>query len=197
MRIKILVAMTLFLAACASQDIELSRDDQIRMAQRSYQNKTPEQVIKAAEIVLRQADPPDFTFFHTPSGFTAYRKWFETLLVASASGTDIWDFRASYEPAKKTTIATVAIGGVASAVSHIAPNGSNGWGPSAPNPEMKPAVYSIFWARVEYVLGLRDEWISCAKAAVDPEYSRIPGDRLKLCSTFNMDGLTAPPPERL
>ncbi len=56
------------------EEAAAERERQIKMVERVYPDKTPEEVIKAADRVIRLVDD-DYQLLHNPNGFTAYRRW--------------------------------------------------------------------------------------------------------------------------
>jgi hypothetical protein len=153
------------LTGCATAKTLETRDEWLSATQHVY-NRSPEEVIRAADAVLRQADPTDFKFAHRPDGFVAQRPWFIYAVIAAASGIDYWNFSvAPQAPGQTAALVQVTQDSNVIAASpyvgrHNVKVGTTSV--SAPGvPLSDPASYALFWARVDYVLGLRPDWVAC------------------------------------
>ena len=86
------MAMIVIVAGCAKPMPELSRTEVLSMVNRDYQGTTPEDILVAAERVLRFSDA-DFTFQHFDDGFRATRIWVVYLIISGNIGTDRWSVK--------------------------------------------------------------------------------------------------------
>jgi hypothetical protein len=178
------------LAGCAAAPHQVrDRDDYLAEASRVYPRETRERVLKAAETVLRISDPADFEFRYTLSGFTGLRRYFIYAVIASASGREKWDFMTEPEPA-----------GLRASVS-ISEEGTASGGYSANRYENAMAsspLYRLFWARVEYMLNKRPDWVTCEQAAAELQDTNTNATTALggLCGPTS-DGRNAPPPDQL
>lgn len=142
--------LSLALAGCQPATI-YDRDQWLAETSRVYQDRNPEQVIRAAEAVLNAADPGDVTFVHTPTGFTARRPWFATIIIASASGVDTYRFNA--EPVPGGTKATISI-------EHSPDQGNR----NATTANSSIPSYRLFFNWLGYALGKEKQWVTCDEA---------------------------------
>lgn len=172
------------------------RDRTIQMTTRVYPDKKPEDVIKAADYVLRLADH-DYEFVPTPNGFQAHREWWIYFVFGNQIGSDWWQVSATPEGAgtklflthsgttNTNTVAPAATvntgGGMGMGV---AGNGSSVQGTLT----TKPGLYSLFYSRLEHVLYGRGEWLDCKKAKL--QFTDKSLDPLCRCSDDNPPAMT-------
>lgn len=184
MRRKAILVIALLLPACAGPP-DMTREQSLAETNRIYNAASPEQVARAAEIVLRHSDPPDFTITHSSIGFKAVRHGIIYTVLNAAHERDTWTF--SVMPAENGgTRASIQVD---SDYSMVLGFGSN------PGSKPTPLDYRMFWARVEFVLGLRNEWADCNNAWRLTNRPQSEG-KIFLCSLLH-DGRNAPPPPRL
>lgn len=187
MRVTVMVLLSLILSSCASQPL-LSRDEWLRMTTRTYEGVTKEQVLAAAERVLRLADGNDFMIAHSDEGFVASRNWLVYLVLTAAFGTDVWQLRAAeHEPTgTKVSVSvstqTGAVGAVATSPSTAAPLTT----PSAGSAVNGTAIYEVFWARMDYLLDRAPAWMDCREANRRVSIGIVWGDNSALCNSFNV-----------
>ena len=157
--ILICVACTIF-AGCAANTPRLSRQEWLDLTNKTYQGVTKEEVLSAAETVFDLADGDDFVISHTQEGLQATRNWSVYLVLAAAMGTDYWKVTAvENEGAVNVSVQANTQG---QAVTPMATS-NNGWtattSPLAGTPILGTAIYDVFWARLDYLLGKRNDWM--------------------------------------
>lgn len=167
---RIIVLACLLLAACQSTP-PLDRDKYLSMATRTYHDRSAEQVIRAAEQVIRATNSAQLKIADSPDGFTAVRHYMIYAVLAAEIGDDTWQFKAIpaadgavvaqvyLARASSSSSATFVptIGGDMAIGATMVPGGSG-------TPVSSPALYDLFWGRVDYLLGLKADWPSCADA---------------------------------
>lgn len=188
MRRILLCAVALTLVGCATKP-RMTRQEALQVTTRTYTGVTQEQVISAAERVLTLADGDDFTFAHRTDGFLANRLWSVYLVLAASVGNDIWVLSATPRP-DGSVFATVEVGTSASAITPMTTTTPGTWTatslPPSAVPITGPALYEIFWGRVEYLLGFSDSWVDCKTADERVKSKATWGDNSALCNSFNM-----------
>lgn len=129
------------LTACASPP-QLTREQWLAETTRTYPGHTPAEILDAAREVFIEADGTDDFSFAYPDEHTmqARRTWFIYAVLAFSSGEDDWTVTAL--PHGNETLARVNL--VALPVVR------------------EPQMYRLFWARLDYHLGLRAEWPPCS-----------------------------------
>ncbi len=137
------------LAGCAPYSIpQLSRDEWIALKTRTYPGVPVTAAYDAAERILRLADPKDVTASYDAAGrLRLVRAWMiytGVAFVGVRTGQDVWLVEAV--PAADGTQITVTASGDL----------------GVPD---DPALYRLFWARMDYLLGRTATWTTCEDAA--------------------------------
>ena len=189
----IVVVLTVTLTGCATQHPELTRQEYLALVNRSYEGAGTEEILAAAEKLFRLADPDDVKFQHFENGFRMYRRWMIYAILAVSMGTDIWDVRVM--PAEGGVRVTVHLSGTSGAVTGAPVMTSGGdtsitalTTPAAGGfPVTSTAIYDLFWARLVYLLGRRDEWMTCQEASARVKTGITYGRMDALCSVTTDD----------
>lgn len=146
----------LLLAACARPERASTHADWLREATRTYPGETKARLIAAAETAVKHADPGDTQLEYSRQGFVARRRFFLYAVLASVEGDDRWTFHAAENAAG------------ASASVRVIRRGSVSAGRGAER-FRENQIYlgglRLFWARMDYLLGRRPDWIRCSEAA--------------------------------
>lgn len=182
-----LVALFAVLAGCATPPPQLSRADYLAMSSRTLEAPR-EQVLEAAEKVLRLADGDDFKIHHHATGFNAQRAWSVYLVLAAAMGTDFWVVKTS-ETGGKTRL-EIEVGRQESAIMPMMTTTPGTWSagtmPASATPINGPALYELFFARIDYLLGTRPDWPTCEWSDARVSSKATWGANDALCSAFNI-----------
>ena len=183
----VVVLCSLLFASCVTQPV-LSREEWLSMTNRTYEGVTKEQAISAAERLLRLADGNDFMIAHHDDGFSATRNWTVYLVLSGAAGTDSWSIRAVENGNAETRISVnvstqvAGMGAVATGPNSVAPVTS----PAMVGAVNGTAIYDVFWARMDYLLGRRKIWMTCTVANQRVSDGLVWGDNSALCNGFNV-----------
>lgn len=146
------------------EEAAAERERQLKMVERVYPDKSPEEVIKAADRVFRLADD-DYVLSHSPNGFTANRRYVIYLIITAGFGDDSWSVTAQPQGSgTKVTALHSAVGGsmtpLVSGGGAVAPMQSQ----TANLITTQPAPYQLFFSRLEHLLYNKGEWLTCKKA---------------------------------
>lgn len=179
----------LFLALLASgcahkppmtvDELNKAQADNKSAATRFYPEKTAEQVKTASQRVLYLLDPPDMTFDVSETKVYAKRRWLFYAVLSAALGLD--QYNVSISPKGKGTIATFAYSEEGNVL--ISP----------PNVFKKnlevgahenPADFKLFHDRVEYMLGMRADWVTCETAKATTQKA------MALCDAIGLENLS-------
>ncbi|WP_114764290.1 hypothetical protein [Vibrio rhodolitus] len=179
-------ASVILLVGCASQRPDLSLEE---WKLREYKNHNKEEIIAAAREVIRLSDPSDVNFENTRDGFNATRTSLGYYVVANEI--DAYAFNFVVQEKDGVTRSRLEIEETEINQSLLTlglPVGKNG------KPDY-PYVYDLFYARMAYLLGDKDEWHRCddAVSRVSARYG-LPNDARKLgmasiCGKFSDDNI--------
>lgn len=187
MRFVILLVTFAALVGCAVKQPQMSREEFLRLTQRTYEGKTPEDVYSAAEKLFRLADGDDFRFFHTEDSLVATRSWLVYIVIGGAAGTDTWTVRA--RPVEGGTKVAVALNTSMGSVLPMPTTGGDmaaGSLPAMAGNVTGSAIYDIFWARMDYLLGKSDKWMTCEESNARARAGIVWGSNEALCNSFNV-----------
>lgn len=145
------------------EQIDQWRARDLEAATRFFPGKSAQEVRKAAYEVLRLVDPSDMRFDPRPDRLLASRSFAFTFLLSSAIGRDYYEVK--YKEENEGTIVSLATelrssmglfptaGTQPAFLSDISIVGS----------ELPWRGPTIFFERLEYFLGLRSTWTTCAE----------------------------------
>lgn len=187
MRLIAIVAVAILLAGCAAQRPQMTRAQYLEMTQRTYADKSPDDVFAAAEKLFRLADGDDFSFSHSEDSMVATRPWLVYVILAATMGTDSWTVRAR-ETAAGTNV-HVALNTSMGNVLPIPTTGGDmtvGGMPSMAGNVQGTAIYDVFWARMDYLLGKTDHWMTCKEADERVKTKVTWGSNEALCNSVNL-----------
>jgi hypothetical protein len=180
----LVVSICLLSAACAQAERPSTHADWMKEATRVWPGETQARVIAAAEAVVRHADPRDVKIEYNRGGFTARRKFSVYAVLANVAGEDRWTFSSSENTEGASAAVRIVQRGAASAGSHSQRFRDN---------QTMVGSFRLFYARMDYLLGKRSDWITCAEAA---EKLRLPKDAagLEALCSLTHQGRDTPPP---
>lgn len=185
---RLLVPLALLtLSACAtSPPPTLTRQEYLTTTTRDYPNHSPEQVIAAAEQLMQLADGSDFKFADNRTGFVATRNWLIYAVLTDIFGVDTWIVNTEVIP--NGARVSVQVGTQISILLPMISGQNTSATPSAAvaNPVQGTAIYDVFWARMDYLLGLRPDWMTCQMADARVSAKIVWGINDALCNSSNM-----------
>lgn len=177
------------LAGCAlPKRQELTREQWLTVTRHTFPGVTKDQAIVAAERVLKLADGDDVSVVHNEDGFVATRPWSVYLVLTAVFGLDTWGI--SVQSAETGSVVKLGVASQAQALMPVPTARGDasvgtmpGMGGFAVN---GTAIYDLFWARMAYLLGQRDTWMSCAEADARVKAGTVWGTNEALCNSFNV-----------
>ncbi len=176
-------------SGCAEKVPQLSRDEWIKTTTRIY-DKTPDEILNASEKLFKLADGDDFKFQHTETSLMASRSWSIYLVLAASMGTDSWQVQTSKMPDGKTKVsiqATTIAGAILPMATTNSQTYSVGTTPTlGGEPIPGTALYDLFFSRLEYLMGLKKEWMTCDMADKKLDEHITTGYIANLCNAFNV-----------
>jgi hypothetical protein len=133
------------LSGCAAPK-QYTQEEWEKYSTRFYKDKTPDEIIKAATKLFLLSDPDDYEFITFENSLEAIRRKFFLMSVTH----DKWILK-TY-PKENGTKAILG---------YIWNDGSS------PGLMKDVGTYDLFWKRMDYLLGLSKEWITCDKHSKD------------------------------
>jgi hypothetical protein len=186
MRSALAAIAVLALAGCAPAARVTNHADWLKEATRVWPGETRARVIAAADAVVKHADPRDTSVEYNHHGFTARRKFLVYAVIATASGTETWTFSAAENERGASSTVRIIQRGTAQAGSHSERFREN---------QVYLGSLRLFYARIDYLLGRRPDWITCAEA---PGKLALPDGApglQSLCSLTHQGRDSPPPPK--
>jgi hypothetical protein len=182
-----LLCCALLAGACTTAQRVTDHADWLKEATRVWPGETRARVIAAAEAVVKHADPRDTAVEYNHRGFTARRRFAIYALIASASGTETWTFSSAENEVGASATVRIIQRGTAQAGSRSESFREN---------QVYVGSLRLFYARIDYLLGRRPDWIACSDAVGKLALPAGNPGLQSLCSLTHQ-GRDAPPPPRI
>lgn len=162
----------LLLTGCATKRPDVTKED---WKVRDFNGKSKGDVVEAAREVIRLSDPSDVKFENTEEGFNASRV--STGYYVVKTNIDGYSFKFIAQEKNGLTRTRIEIEETEIKQSVLTlglPTGEVG----KPN---YPYIYELFYARLEYLLGIKDGWVKCDEAVsrVSAKFG-LPNDARKI-----------------
>ena len=193
MRLFTVIAILLLLSGCAQK--QLSRDESLAVNARSEQARVrtysgipKEKIIAACEKALKASDSKYEIVRHTEDGFYAKRRWMMYVILAAASGEHHW--KLSVIEQGDNSIAELK-GWMGEGVS-MAPFPISSAGANETNIFIAPSLYNLLFARIDYFLGLRKDWLTCDAAQLTKDPLEVSDPFGPLCTMVRATDPTEP-----
>ena len=139
MKIILMILLVVALSGCAAPK-QYTQEEWEKYSTRFYKEKTPDQIIKAATRLFLLSDPDDYGFNRFENSLEAVRKQFNLLRVSY----DKWTLKTyPKEGGTKAMLGFIWMAG------------------TYPSGTQDEGTYELFWARLDYLLGLSENWITC------------------------------------
>lgn len=186
------------LAGCATQR-QMTREEWKQVSQREYK-ATADDAFKAVEKVFKLSDGDDFEVAYTEEEIKAQRRWISYFVFGAAVGTDYWSVKAK-ERSPGMVIVSVSASTQQSAVGPMPTTAPGiyaaGTTPMAGSIIKGTALYDVFWARVDWMLGARKDWMDCKTADKRVTDGITWGVNEALCNSFNVKDMPPAPNDRI
>lgn len=186
MKLLLLFSLLGFMAACSTR--KMTREEWLKVSQKRFKSIEKEQLIKSAEKLLALADKEDITFTHYQDGFKASRFWRVYAILAVSMGTDSWQFEVKEENNELVASLYISnLSGTSGGVPMPVGSPANVTVPVVGNSVQGPALYEMFWSRLDYLTGRTTTWMDCglAKSKIDKEETW--GNIQPLCDSFTVE----------
>jgi hypothetical protein len=181
------IALLCTSAGCAPPPARVTdHAEWLREATRIWPGETRARIIAAAEAVLKHADPRDTTVEYNRHGFTARRRFSIYAVLATASGTESWTFSSAENALGASATVRIIQRGTAQA---------GGYSERFRENQVYLGSLRLFYARIDYLLGRRADWITCGEATAKLGLPAQNPGLQSLCSLTHQ-GRDAPAPAK-
>ena len=191
----LILLFSFLLSGCATGRV-MTQSEALQATTRTYTHTTGEKILQAARKVFELADEPDFKFYHTPTGLTATRKAWTALdralggAINPMPDVDTWNVDAQAQPGlTRVTVSVVRQGTRTSGGGFI----NNVYFPGTTSKvtlkPKGPAVYRLFFTRLEYLLDQQVKWPTCPEFEERMAKDGVKGELFWLCEYTAEDDL--------
>lgn len=193
------IALPILLAGCMAHYPQMTREEWKQTTTRQYDGVKHDDVFNAAEKLFRLADGDDFIVAHQENSMNASRPWTVYLVLAASFGVDSWNVEARSDGEK--TLASVFVSQSNGAAMPMPTTQANtysvGGGSGMGIPIRGTAIYDVFWARMDWLLGKRKDWMTCKEADERVKANIVWGENHALCNKFNIKDIAPTENDRL
>lgn len=183
-----LSGLGVLLTGCAATGPTMTREQWAAVVERDYPHVSRTQAFDAAERLLELADEKDVQFVRKDSMFEAFRDWSKYAVLWGSSGSDYWTvFAREHEGGVHLTAQVSRLEQVVTVSFPAGPTPVASIGDMAPASVQGSAIYDLFWARMDYLLGRRADWPTCKEAKARISRREARGSIDPLCNAFNID----------
>jgi hypothetical protein len=142
------ILFCIFISSCAHIEKQ-PREEWISAQTKTYNDITTATILEASERIFILSDESDFSFSYKPKELIALRNWSFYAILSFVTGTDVW--RVQTQESNGKTVVTI----------ELEINSNHFGGYSNKSGPAHTATYKTFWARLDYLLGLREDWMTC------------------------------------
>jgi hypothetical protein len=154
-----------------------TRDQWLAESERQYKNFSPEQIIRAAEAVAKSIQPNSIQISHSSEGFEARQPYLYYLIFSASSGTILYNFRATKNTDGTKTFLRISIRPQINLRSF-------------PEDNIQTSdSYRAFYGWLDYALGLKTEWKTCAQLGQEAVDSGRTFDGQGVCTAQAIGGI--------
>lgn len=165
MRKLILIIAVMVMAGCVSRPLKVSQVEYDAMTKRTYNGVTKKQAFQAAENFFILLDGNDFDITYPRGLMVAVRPW----LLGFSSGLSEWTIDANevgtstdVAVSVRTTFNTVPL-------------------------KKNKVTYDVFWARMDYLLGKKKDWLTCDDVSNMFDKKETWGDDFAVCNGATLE----------
>ena len=174
------------LAGCATERPPLSEADWNSMVSRQYPGKSAKEVLDAAEQLWRLAGGKHFTIEHSETGLTATRHWKNYEPMVLVTGVDDWMLDVTEADGSTRAKVSIRTSQRFTTASLLGMTPATHTGPRVGGEVQGTSIYDLFWARMDYLLGVRNDWMSCGDSDNRVSSGATWGQNDALCNGLNL-----------
>jgi len=194
-KILLIAALSFLLVGCVKTP-QMTPEEWTQATQRHYDGVSQDEVAKAVEKLFRLADGSDFKTLRLADGLYASRNWGMFVVLTSEYGTDYWLLKmvekdGGVDVAVRVTTDLAAYTSIERTDQNLTagPAGTlkASTMPLGGETVTGTALYDVFWARLDFLLGKSTEWMTCDQSNQRVSQGVVTGTNKALCNSFNIN----------
>jgi hypothetical protein len=174
-----------FLTGCVTPRAPLSDAELEQVLTRAYSGRSAQEVMAAATRLWRLADGDDFRIKPGDNSLIAERDWVFYSQMVRIVGDDTWTLTVSEADGSTKARLSLLTYKRSTTVSSFGMTPTTQTTPRIGGPVKGTAIYDLFWARMDHLLGVRPDWMTCAEAEARVNAGITWGNKDALCAGYS------------
>lgn len=176
---------TVCLTGCVTPRPPMSEAELEQVLTRDYPGRTAQDVMAAATRLWRLADGNDFRIKPGDNSLVAERDWVFHSQMVRIVGDDSWTLTVSETGGGVKARLSLLTYKRSTTVSSFGMTPTTQTTPRIGGPVKGTALYDLFWARMDHLLGVRPDWMTCAEAEARVSSGATWGNKDALCAGYS------------
>ncbi|MFH1815407.1 MAG: hypothetical protein ABIF28_14780 [Pseudomonadota bacterium] len=185
-----LLLCTACLTGCVTPRPPMSEAELEQVLSRDYPGRSAQDVLAAATRLWRLADGDDFRIKPGDGSLVAERDWVFFSQMVRIVGDDSWTLTVSETGGGAKARLSLLTYKRSTTVSSFGMTPTTQTTPRIGGPVKGSAIYDLFWARMDHLLGVRPDWMSCAEAEARVSAGTTWGNKDALCAGYSFTDAT-------
>lgn len=174
------------LAGCATPRPPMSEAELDQVLTREYPGRSAQDVLGAATRLWRLADGDDFRIKPGDGSLIAERDWVFYSQMVRIVGNDTWTLTVSEADGSTKARLSLITYKRSTTVSVFGMTPTTQTTPRIGGPVKGTSIYDLFWARMDHLLGVRPDWMTCAEAEARVSSGVTWGNKDALCAGYSL-----------